>query len=199
MSRSSRQTTQHASESVTGTAAPHDRPMSQSEFTVDLEPGQKPPKGFVRGRTVALACLALVVGIGVLNLYSNLEGNERDRRRTNDALVSNSVAVDQTFTEITNGVVQTFTAKSPADVEAIQRYTEELLLIRRNVPDYGVVGIKDHDGREVLETNPQDLTVTRAETAGGASLTYSSKNPELVAELRKWAAEIAAYLSRRGP
>jgi hypothetical protein len=172
--------------------------VQDNKFKVDLAKGEQPPKGFVRGRNVALACIVFVVVLGGINITSTIAGSKRDARRANDKALTNSSAVTQTFTDIEGGITQTFTAKEVAGVPAVQRYTEELLIVRRNVGDYGVDDVKDLTGRENLEANIEDLVVTRSVTERGATMTFTSKKSELVAELRKWAKAVVADRSRRG-
>lgn len=164
---------------------------TDSNFTVDLEPGQPAPKGFIKGKTVVIVCGLFVLLFGGLNIASGVVGSQRDNRLANDERIVQSAAVTQTFTDIDGGITQTFTAKNPNDVESIHRHTDGLLEIRRNVGDYGVDGINILPGREILESNTDQIEVTLQKTDVGSVMTFVSKNPEYSAELRKWAARLA--------
>ena len=60
-----------------------------------------------------------------------------------------------------------------------------------DVGDYGVDGINILPGREILESNTDQIEVTLQKTDVGSVMTFVSKNPEYIAELRKWAARLA--------
>jgi hypothetical protein len=161
------------------------------QFHVDLEKGDTPPPGFVRGRTVVLVCAALVVGLLGLNLFSTVQGRKRDDRRSADAAAMWATSTTtHTLTPNETGITESFAAAAATDratVDSIHRASAELLLTRRNVGDFSVRGEKNLTGREVLEAGIAELTVVRTETAAGAEFTYSSKNPEIQAALRSWA------------
>jgi hypothetical protein len=176
----------------------HETDSEQEQFKVDLAKGEKPPKGFLRGRTVALVCLVFVVFFGVLDVVSGVAGRNRDNRLLADKAVTMSSAVSETFVDIAGGTAQTFVGKTPSAIGSIHRYSKDLLVTRRNTGDYGLDKVKDLPGREVLEANIDQLTVSRAETPTGATITYTSKKPELVAELRRWAKAAAANRLQRG-
>ncbi len=176
----------------------HETDAQPDHFKVDLAKGEKPPKGFLRGRTVALVCLMFVVFFGVLDVVSGVAGRNRDNRLVADKAVTMSSAVTETFVDIDGGITQTFSGKTPSAIGSVHRYTKDLLITRRNTGDYGIDGLKDVPGREVLESSIDQLVVTRTETATGAVMTFTSAKPELVTELRRWAKAAAENRLRRG-
>ncbi len=93
-----------------------------NKFSVDLEKGEAPPAGFVRGRTVVLACAVMVVGILGLNIFSTFAGNKRDTRREADAAAMWSAKTAHTFVNTSDGIVETFAATDPADVKRSIRF-----------------------------------------------------------------------------
>ncbi len=169
----------------------------ESRFTVDLAPGEKPPKGFLSGKSVVAACALFVLILGGFNVTSAIVGRARDDRLGNDAKVVYSSAVTETITEVDGGMTQTLTANTQQDIDSIHRHSEGLLQIRRNVGDYSVPGLKTVPGREILESNIDKITVTLQKTAQGSTLSYTSKTPEYVRELRKWGQAIAQDRLRR--
>jgi hypothetical protein len=172
---------------------------TDSNFTVDLERGQRAPKGFIKGKTVVIVCGLFVLLFGGLNVASGVIGSRRDNRLANDARIVQSAAVIQIFADIDGGISQTFVAKNYDDIDSIHRHTDGLLQVRRNVGDYGVDGIKNLPGREILESNTDQIEVTLQKIDSGSVMTFVSKNPEYIAELRKWAARLAEdRLQREG-
>jgi hypothetical protein len=163
----------------------------RGQFHVDLEKGETPPQGFVRGRTVVLVCAAMVVGLLGLNTYSTFQGRKRDDRRSADAATMwSATSATHTLSPTDMGITESFTAAKAGDkptIESIHRASAELLLTRRNVGDFSVQGAKDLTGREILEAGIAELTVVRRETATGVEFTYSSKNPEIRSALQSWA------------
>ncbi len=173
------------------TASSQSSRQSSSQFSVDLDKGEAPPKGFVRGKTIVLVCAALVIGLLGLNIFSTMQGKKRDDRRANDAAVMWSSATKHTLKNTDTGVYESFSAAKSGDqptIDSIRRATAELLLTRRNVGDFSVNGKKSLTGREELETALADLEIVRLETASGAEFRYASKKPEVRAALQSWAA-----------
>jgi hypothetical protein len=166
------------------------QPSAATQYSVDLDRGEKPPAGFVRGRTVVLACAVFVVGLLGLNLFSTLEGNKRNTVKVNDAVTLWSAKTAHSFEQTPTGIIETFVAASPGDtatVDSIRRTTEALLLTRRNVGDFSVNGKKNLVGREELEQSTIDLRISREEVDNGVTFTYSTDKPELQKALKTWA------------
>jgi hypothetical protein len=173
-------------------ADPDSAPEHGAGFRVDLEKGETPPKGFVRGRTVVLVCSALVIGLLGLNVASTVAGNRRDARMSADRAVLASAQVRYSVQQTPEGIVERWIA-DPADdaVEgSIRRAIDELLLVRRNVGDFRIGTKKGVPGREDLESNLAKLRFVRTEVANGVQLEITTDDAELLTSLHAWSKEL---------
>ncbi len=181
-------TSSNQADSSTTTRSPRD---SSDLYALDLAPGEKPPTGFVRGRTVVLACAVMVIALFGLGLVSTFVGNNRDARLVEDKATLSSDRVTHLFEDSGNGLVERWTAATPGDDKTqgqIRRATTDLLVTRRNMGDFSVGDRKDLTGRELVEVGVESITITRSEVSGGAEIRYDTANRELQAALQSWAA-----------
>lgn len=175
--------------SPTGSQAQSPRDSSDL-YALDLPPGSKPPKGFMRGRTVVIACALLVVSLFALNLGGTMIGNRRDARLVADKASLNSPRVSHVLENTVDGVVERWTVAKPGDSDTrgqIRRATSDLLVTRRNMGDFSVGAKKNLTGREVVETGIDKITITRSEVAGGVEIRYATTDSELQSALQSWA------------
>lgn len=170
------------------TQSPRD---SSDLYALDLAPGEKPPAGFWRGRTVVLACALVVVAFFALDMVGTLVGNRRDQRLVEDKASLTSSRVTHVFENTADGLVERWTTTKPSDARTegqIRRATADLLITRRNMGDFSVGDRKNLTGREVVEIGAESIDMKRVEVPGGAELRYATEDPELQAALQSWAA-----------
>ena len=165
------------------------RQRTDGEFAVNLAPGEAPPKGMVRGRTIVLVTAAIIVFFLAVDVVSALHNNSVATRKRNDAaMMADATRVARSWTPTAAGLVERADAASGADVSGVQRFLSELLVKRRNIGDYSVAGHNVVPGRADLEQGLTDISVRLTRTAKGGELTFATKDPELVQDLHDWGA-----------
>lgn len=163
------------------------RQRTDGEFAVNLAPGEAPPKGMVRGRTIVLVTAAIIVFFLAVDVVSALHNNSVTTRKRNDAaLMADTTRVTRSWTPTASGLVERADAASAADVKGVQRYLSELLVKRRNIGDYSVAGHNVVPGRADLEQSLTDVSVRLVRTDKGGELTFTTKDPELLKDLHDW-------------
>jgi hypothetical protein len=161
-------------------------------FAVDLAPGEAPPQGFVRGRTFVIGSALFVMVMLGINITSTFVGKGRDDRLAEARLAMQSNRVAHVVEPTVDGVVERWTAAERGDdktADQIRLVTQELLITRRNMGDFGVGDQKDLKGREVIEERVDAITITRAEVTGGAEIRYATADAELQQALQQWASD----------
>ena len=148
------------------------------------------------------AGIALAVSVAGLGGYTAFQRQDREEaalaQRQKDVAVKGSSVMPfdlaettHTFTDRTDGGVQTVTANDPADsrnIKLIQSHLreEQAKFARGEFTDPAAIHGADMPGLADLKAGAARIRVRYTPLADGARLTYATTEPRLVAALHAW-------------
>jgi hypothetical protein len=161
-------------------------------------PGYTPGK-----RVVLLIGAVLIVTLGV-NIWASLRNRaEANREAKAEKIVDDPSRVRHVWEISDSGLVETATAlDNDPETEALIRQHFTVLYERRKFfGNFGTAQFKNKPlpGRDGLEKLVPKMTITQADIAGGATLTFATKDAKALAELRQWATALTEERAKRTP